>query len=395
MSHNYLGRKRLGDLLNLKRGYDLPENKRKPGPYPVISSSGVTGYHDSFKVDGQGVVTGRYGTLGEMYYTDGRYWPHNTALYVTDFKGNVPKYIYYLLSCIGRIRTSEKSAVPGVNRNELHEMIVPVIESNDKQRDIAEILTTIDEKIVVNNQIISNLSSLARTLYEYWFIQFDFPDCDGNTYRSFEGKMVYNRLLRREIPDGWRAGNVLNVAELLGGGTPAKSNKCYWVGDIPFFTPADASDVPYQLQTYAYINENAVRNSSTKVFNRNTIFITARGSVGKLVLNSVPMAMNQSCYALRAFDGWSYSYLYFLVMDLIRYLKVKASGSVFNSIVSNDIKQTYLPIPEDNEIVKKFATVVEPQFEVIEKKTTENYLLCELRDWLLPMLMNGQVLVSD
>ena len=83
--------KRLGDLLNLKRGYDLPESQRRPGPYPVISSAGITGYHDEYMVDGQGVVTGRYGTLGEMYYVDGKYWPHNTALYVTTFKGNDPK----------------------------------------------------------------------------------------------------------------------------------------------------------------------------------------------------------------------------------------------------------------------------------------------------------------
>ena len=110
--------KRLGDLINFKRGYDLPEKDRIIGSYPVISSAGISGFHNEHKAEGQGVVTGRYGTLGEMYFVEGKYWPHNTALYVQNFKGNDPKYIYYLLNCLGRIHTSDKSAVPGVNRNE-------------------------------------------------------------------------------------------------------------------------------------------------------------------------------------------------------------------------------------------------------------------------------------
>ena len=130
--------KRLGDLINLKRGYDLPEHQRRPGPYPVISSAGVTGYHDEYMVEGKGVVTGRYGTLGEMYYVDGKYWPHNTALYVTTFKDNDPRYIYYLLSALGRIRTSDKSAVPGVNRNELHEIAVPAIVDKNSRRALPQ-----------------------------------------------------------------------------------------------------------------------------------------------------------------------------------------------------------------------------------------------------------------
>ena len=92
---NKVSPKRLGDLITLKRGYDLPAKDRGSGPYPVFSSAGVSGFHNEYKVEGQGVVTGRYGTLGEMYFVEDKYWPHNTALYVQDFKGNDPKYIYY------------------------------------------------------------------------------------------------------------------------------------------------------------------------------------------------------------------------------------------------------------------------------------------------------------
>jgi len=385
--------KRLGDLINFKRGYDLPESQRLPGPYPVISSAGISGYHNEYKVEGEGVVTGRYGTLGEMHFVDGKYWPHNTALYVTTFKGNSPKYIYYLLSCLGRIRTSDKSAVPGVNRNELHEMAVPVIEDKAQQQKIAAVLSALDAKIECNNRINAELEAMAKTLYDYWFVQFDFPDHNGKPYKSSGGKMAYNPTLKREIPAGWKDSNILAVADLLGGGTPTKKKPENWNGDIPFFTPTDADGTIFKFATADSITEEGLKKSSTKLFGKNTVFITARGSVGKLVLTGTDMAMNQSCYALRAKLGISHTYLFFLAKELIHHLQVKSSGSVFDSIVSNDIEFTNLAIP-DATVVEKFAAVTEPAFERIANNTKENQHLTQLRDWLLPMLMNGQVSVT-
>jgi len=215
--------KRLGDLITFKRGYDLPEQNRIIGPYPVISSAGVSGCHNDYKVEGEGVVTGRYGTLGEMYFVSGKYWPHNTALYVQDFKGNDPKYIYYLLSCLGRIRTSDKSAVPGVNRNELHEMFVPAIEDKSTQIAIRKVLETLDAKIELNNRINAELEAMAKTLYDYWFVQFDFtfdfaqgkPTANGKPYKSSGGKMVYNPTLKREIPEGWKIVPIEYYADII------------------------------------------------------------------------------------------------------------------------------------------------------------------------------------
>ena len=385
--------KRLGDLLNLKRGYDLPARQRRPGPYPVISSAGITGYHDEYMVEGQGVVTGRYGTLGEMYYVDGKYWPHNTALYVTTFKGNDPKYIYYLLTCLGRIRTSDKSAVPGVNRNELHEMEIPAISDTKQQKKVAAILAALDAKIDCNNRINAELEAMAKTLYDYWFVQFDFPDASGTPYKSSGGKMAYNATLKREIPLGWHDSNVMAMADLLGGGTPTKKKPEYWSGNIPFFTPTDADGSIFKFSTADYITSEGLKGSSTKLFSKHTVFITARGSVGRLVLAGVDMAMNQSCYALRAKAGISHVFLFFLAKELIHHLHVKSSGSVFDSIVSNDIELTKLSIPT-GEVIEKFAAVVEPVFEKIANNTKENQQLAQLRDWLLPLLMNGQVTVA-
>jgi type I restriction enzyme, S subunit len=117
-------RRKLGSILTLKRGYDLPEVERVPGSFPIVSSSGITGFHNHSKAVGPGVVTGRYGTLGEVYYIEGDYWPLNTALYVLDYKGHHPLMVFHLLKLLLKGIITEKAAVPGVDRNVLHTMPV-------------------------------------------------------------------------------------------------------------------------------------------------------------------------------------------------------------------------------------------------------------------------------
>lgn len=266
--------------------------------------------------------------------------------------------------------------------------------ARENREAVYNLLNNIDKKIELNNRINSELEGMAKTLYDYWFVQFDFPNAKGKPYKSSGGKMVYNPTLKREIPEGWEASNILKVADLLGGGTPTKIKPEYWNGSIPFFTPTDSDKNIYSLATEDYITEAGLKNSSTRLFEKYTIFITARGSVGRLALNAVPMAMNQSCYALRAKKGVSYSFLFFLTKELIHHLEIKASGSVFNSIVSSDIEFSNLALPADFRLIDIFAKKIDPIFEKIELLTKENMQLSSLRDWLLPMLMNGQVTVK-
>ena len=111
---------KLGDVIKLQRGHDLPERVRQEGEIPVVTSSGITGFHNEAKAKGPGVVTGRYGTLGEVFYLEQDYWPHNTTLYVVDFKGTHPRFASYFLSNLLRNYQSDKAAVPGIDRNVLH-----------------------------------------------------------------------------------------------------------------------------------------------------------------------------------------------------------------------------------------------------------------------------------
>jgi type I restriction enzyme, S subunit len=262
------------------------------------------------------------------------------------------------------------------------------------QQQIASVLSSLDSKIALNNRINAELEAMAKTLYDYWFVQFDFPNDEGKPYKSRGGTMVWNEELKREVPVGWEVDNLLKVSNLEGGGTPNKAVNEYWDGEISFYTPSDYINSVFIMKTESSITKDGLKNCSSKLFPKGSIFITARGTVGNVSIASENMAMNQSCYAFCEKEQYGYCYLFYTVKSLINVLKAKSGGSVFNSIVTNDIKHTKLPIPPEN-IVKKYMEISNPVFFKILKNQKENQHLSSLRDWLLPMLMNGQVKVGE
>lgn len=376
---------RLGDLINLKRGYDLPESQRNSGPYPVISSAGISGYHDDYKVEGKGVVTGRYGTLGTMYYVDGKYWPHNTALYVASFKGNDPKYIYYLLSCLGRIRTSDKSAVPGVNRNELHEMKVPAVEDKSQQKKIAAVLSALDAKIDCNNRINAELEAMAKTLYDYWFVQFDFPDFSGKPYKSSGGKMVYNTTLKREIPAGWKDTHLSQIANITMGQSPAGESLSGSSDGVEFFQ--GSTDFGWQFPTVRQYTTQPARMAK-----RGDILLSVRAPVGDLNIAHLDCCIGRGLAALNSKDGFDGFLFYVMQYFKTVFDRRNSEGTTFGSITKDDLHSLLLAYPP-NELLTKYDRVVSRYNRMVFARSMENQHLTQLRDWLLPMLMNGQVTV--
>lgn len=163
----------LGDFIELKRGYDLPKKQRSIGKFPLVSSAGISDYHNEAKVRGPGVVTGRYGTIGEVFFIKEDFWPLNTTLYVRDFKGNNPRFAYYVLKTIDYLQYSDKAAVPGVNRNHLHMVNISVPTSIAEQKRIALILAMLDDKIQLNRQINQTLEQMAQAIFKSWFVDFE------------------------------------------------------------------------------------------------------------------------------------------------------------------------------------------------------------------------------
>ena len=234
---------------------------------------------------------------------------------------------------------------------------------------------------------------MAKQLYDYWFMQFDFPYENSKPYKSSGGKMVWNEKLKREIPEGWFGENICRIANILSGGTPSKKEAAYWDnGIIPFFAPTDYSGNIFQISTEDHITDKGLEHCASSLFETGVIIITARGSIGKLVVVGTPMAMNQSCYAIQS-KKEEFEYLYFLTLQLIESLRTKGNGSVFKSIIVSDIENSWLCIGCD-EVVNAFSKKVKPIFECIKENTLEIAAFTKLRDSLLPLLMNGQVSVN-
>ena len=386
---------KLGECLELQRGYDLTSSQMQGGKVAVVGSNGIIGYHNEERGNSPCITVGRSGSVGKVHYYEQPTWSHNTALFVKDFKGNNPKYLYYFLKNLHLDKMFEKgsSVIPSLDRKVVHSLVVPFHKDINDQRKIVAVLSAIDAKIELNHQINDNLEAMAKQLYDYWFVQFDFPNEEGKPYKSSGGAMVWNEKLKREIPKGWYADNICKIANILSGGTPSKAVDDYWNnGTIPFFGPTDCNGSVFQIKTADHITQKGLEHCASSLFEDGIVIITARGSIGKLVIVGTPMAMNQSCYALQSKEG-EYEYLYFLTTQLIDCLKAKGSGSVFKSIIASDIEHSTLCIATEN-VVSGFCKKVKPLFEKLKTNTIEITELTKQRDELLPLLMNGQATVN-
>jgi type I restriction enzyme, S subunit len=193
----------LGDVINLKRGYDLPSRERVDGNYPIVSSGGISGFHKKAMVKAPCVVTGRYGTIGEVFYITQDFWPLNTSLYVQDFKGNNPRFISYFLKTLDLGSQNVAGAVPGVNRNALH-MILIQIPYVSIQKKIAAVLSAYDDLIENNDRRITLLEKMAEEIYREWFVRLRFPGHEQATFH-------------KGIPESWEIKKLEDIVELAYG----------------------------------------------------------------------------------------------------------------------------------------------------------------------------------
>src|SRR5690554_4824971 len=211
----------LQDLVTLQRGFDITKAQQVEGPYPVISSSGVKSYHSEFKVRGPGVVIGRKGTLGTVFFSESDYWPHDTTLWVKDFHGNDHRYCYYFLKSMAFEQYDVGAANPTLNRNHIHGLPIR-IPNPITQRRIASILSAYDDFIENNTRRIEILEEMARRLYEEWFVHFRFSGHEEVSFKESE---------LGEIPEGWEVVTVGDLVNIKRGKTITK--KKIEPGNVP------------------------------------------------------------------------------------------------------------------------------------------------------------------
>ncbi len=352
---------KLGDVINFKRGYDLPNSKRKIGKYPIISSSGITDYHIDYMKEAPGVVTGRYGTIGKVFYTEQPYWPLNTTLYVTDFKGNDPKFIFYFLQSFDFEKFSDKSTVPGINRNHLHteEVTIP---SLPEQKSIASILSSLDDKIDLIHRQNATLEKMAETLFRQWFVE--------------------------EAKEEWEMGKLGDEFDfVMGASPPGESYNEEGIG-IPMYQ--GNADFGFRFPT------NRVFTTDPKRFaDKFDTLISVRAPVGEQNMANERCCIGRGVAAFRfKADNSFYTYAYYKMKSLMNDIKqFNETGTVFGSISKSDFENIDVLLP-DAKTINKFQDEVKPIDDKIITNTNQIRTLTALRDTLLPKLMSGEVTVE-
>lgn len=274
----------------------------------------------------------------------------------------------------------------------------------ENQKQIAKVLSDIDSKIELNNKINAELETMAKLIYDYWFVQFDFPisetqaqemnrpDLIGKPYKSSGGKMSYNPQLKREIPEGWEVETLSEIAVTGSGGTPLKNkNEYYEDGTIPWINSGEVN-APFITKANKFITDEGLNNSSAKIFKKGTILMAMYGATaGKVSLMDIEATTNQAICAINPKKEFYTFFLKFALEDLYLYLTNLSSGSARDNLSQDKIKALNFVIAPD-EILLKYHTSVNSSLNNILLKMKENEKLSILRDWLLPMLMNGQVI---
>ena len=290
------------------------------------------------------------------------------------------RYLYYVMSSRIFYLQADTVALGAAQRTisltSLRNMKVSLPELVMQQR-IADVLSSYDNLIENNTHRIRLLEQMAENIYKEWFIRFRFP---GHENAEFENG----------LPKGWTKVASSTVIDIMSGGTPKTDRDEFYNGKIPFFTPKDANDSIFVYNTLTYITEEGLAHCNSQYYPVDTLMVTARGTVGKLSLLAVPMAMNQSCFALKFKDNQNPYYLYYAMKNEVARLKKMANGGVFDTIIIKTFDHISLVIPTDG-MFRAFNKIITPIFGQIQHLERQNHLLARQRDLLLPRLMSGKL----
>jgi len=270
------------------------------------------------------------------------------------------------------------------------------------QQKIASVLSSLDSKIELNNRINAELEAMAKTLYDYWFVQFEFPVVTSSgvekPYKTSGGKMVWNEELKREIPTGFGTGSLLSLGEIIGGSTPPREVQEYFSQNgTAWITPKDLSmngNNKFISKGELDVSDKGIKAASLNVMPKGTIMLSTRAPIGYLAISRKDVTTNQGFKSFVPNKGFSTEYVYYSIKNMIPTIENNAVGSTFKEISATTLKSIPVILPE-KETIENYTSKVRPIFERQNLLEQENQKLSELRDWLLPMLMNGQVKVGE
>ncbi|MCT2553970.1 MULTISPECIES: restriction endonuclease subunit S [Staphylococcus] len=393
---------KLKDLVEIKYGKNQKNVKNSNGVYPILGTGGVMDFADDFLYDKPSVLIGRKGSIGKVKYIEKPFWTIDTLFY-TVVKENLvlPKYLYYKLSQIDFNYYNEGTTIPSLRTETLYKISID-IPNIKTQKNVVKVLSNIDWKIELNQKIIANLEELSQTLFKRWFVDFEFPDENGNPYKSSGGEMVDSEL--GEIPINWnlvKLGSIANIRTgyafksteyieqiqlpVLRTLNISKSNLLVTMNDIKF--------VPYQ---YLYMDKYQKYN--LELFD--TLLVTVGGSIGNLGLvteNNLPSLQNQNMWRFRSIkSNISNTLIYQLILYVNSLVYNQTSGSAREFYTKKTFENFNLLLPKlDSYLYESINKYLENFGKKISDLNVEIEKLTQLRDTLLPKLMSGEIEIPD
>ena len=358
----------MGEVVTFQRGFDLPKDKMRNGEYPVAGSNGVIGWHSEYTTKGPGVTIGRSGNIGTPHFYKSNYWAHNTSLFVKDFKGNDPLFIYYLLKRIDFKQLNTGSAVPTLNRNHVHDLQV-LLPPIDEQKRIAGVLSSLDDKIDLLNRENATLEALAETLFRHYFIENPNPT--------------------------WKEMPVSYYGKVICGKTPAKKNAEYYGGEVPFVKIPDMHGKTYVFNSDDTLTKEGQASQKEKTLPKESIMVSCIATVGLVSMNANEVQTNQQINSVVPYYEHYRYYLYCWFKSMYDELNTMASGGTATlNLNTGDFSRIGIPMPDEAKI-KEFHLLVEPLFAKTKSNQQQMQTLAIQRDTLLPRLMSSEVKVNN
>lgn len=396
----------IGSQVTLQRGFDITKADQISGTVPVVSSGGTASFHNVAIVKAPGVVLGRKGVVGSVYYCEADFWPHDTTLWVKDFHGNHPRFVYYFFRSIAEdlALLDVGSANPTLNRNHVHPMRV-AWPSPTIQRSIAEILGALDDRIELNRRMNRTLEALAKKLFKSWFVDFDpvIAKSEGRKPFGLSDELAalfpseFQESEQGPIPKGWRVSAIGQEASIVGGSTPATDEPEYWTdGRHCWVTPRDLSRLedPVLLDTERKITDSGLARISSGVLPAGTVLLSSRAPIGYVAVAGVPTAINQGFIAIRCDKTLPNQFVRQWVAENMAEIEARAGGTTFAEIS----KSAFRPIPvlvPSTELLEAFQAQAATLFDRLSQNVKQSNLLAKLRDLLLPRLLSGELRVPD
>lgn len=378
---------KLEDLIDFKNGKIAP---KESGAIPVYGGNGILGYTNVSNYENV-LIIGRVGAYcGSVHIEKGKCWVSDNAIAGVHKQLESNEYNYYLLKCISLNKRQIGSSQPLLTQGILNRIDVNVYSDVKARKKIASVLSALDSKIELNNRINADLEAMAKTLYNYWFVQFDFPNKNGKPYKTSGGKMVWNDELKREIPDleGWSVGTLLDIANYYNG--------------LPCQKFRPTGDEFLRVIKIREMNEGFTKNSELvrpnipekAIIENGDVLFSWSASLEVKIWTGGKGALNQHIFKVTSVD-YPKSFYYYQLLNYLQHFKMMAENrkTTMGHITQEHLQQSRIVIPP-KELTSDLERIIAPIFSKKINNEIENQKLTELRDWLLPMLMNGQVKVN-